>query len=148
MGTSSSKKKLHSRVDSLKSVYNFEICLGQVPINKRVKLIHLISSSKWLSILMLEASKDIIDIFIGQRDPSELVPTVADVKSVLDSKEKYNIKIIVSWRSSSVKIDNLALALGIQLWEVCGHQKIDSYVWESIGPASNVPVSYSHRPVL
>jgi len=147
MGVSSSKKKMLAP-SSPSTMYSIGIPLRDVPINKRAKLIHLVSSSKWLSTIMQDANKDILDIFIGSREAVEDFPEVIVTKCIIEVADRSNIKILLTWRSFPVNVENLALAFGVQLCELCGYQKIDLRMWDNSSPVSNVSVPYSLSTVL
>ena len=128
--------------------YAIEITLRDISIYRRQKVVQVLVSPRWLQTLMTDADKDTIDILIGNSNISQVIPEVSDISYKLHRKDAQTIKIVVSWRSIPVKLDNLALAIGVHFNDMCGHQKIDLLAWPNDSPALNAPDSYSLSSAL
>jgi hypothetical protein len=128
--------------------YTITIPMKKTMANKKARIIATATSSGWLGSLMQEACKDPLDILIGIAEGIHPLPEIADVIHYVDIVDKNNIKLVVSWRSIPVKLDNLALAIGVHLYQYCSQQKIDLMASDNLSPASNVSVPHPYYSAL
>ena len=82
---------------------------------------------------MSDACGDPLDIMMG--NSTHYMPIVSDVSCRIKIQKDLIPKLVVTWSSIPVDIDNLALVIGGRLAGVCLKNKIDLAAFEKVCPA-------------